>query len=141
MKVLKQLMKHLFQFFKAFPFTTFIIVVIWIVCLIPIPENPLSHISLIDKKTHIFLYTLLGSIIWLEYLKRHHPIKKYQLLTLTFLGPWLMSGIIEIVQETCTSGNRSGDWFDFIANGIGLVLAGVIGILLAQCFSKPDKDA
>lgn len=43
-----------------------------------------------------------------------------------------MSGLIEILQATCTGGRRSGDWLDFAANTVGVTLAAVIGILAAR---------
>lgn len=44
----------------------------------------------------------------------------------------MMSGLIEILQENCTGGRRSGDWLDFAANATGVTLATIIGILLAK---------
>ena len=52
-----------------------------------------------------------------------------------------MGGLIEIVQATCTGGNRSGEWMDFLADGIGVVLSLLIGILLATCLSKRKRDS
>ena len=37
----------------AYPFATCIILVIWVICLMPIPETPLSHLTLFDKWMHI----------------------------------------------------------------------------------------
>ena len=38
------------------------------------------------------------------------------------LCPIVMSGIIEILQEYCTT-YRGGDWFDFLANTCGVIAA------------------
>ena len=81
----------------AYPFATCLIVGIWVVCLMPVPETPLANISLFDKWVHMTLYA------------------------------------------TCTGGNRSGDWLDFAANSIGVVVGNVIGMLLAKCFAKDKK--
>lgn len=51
---------------------------------------------------------------------------------MAWLAPVMMSGLIEILQENCTGGRRSGDWLDFAANATGVTLAAVIGILLAR---------
>jgi hypothetical protein len=47
--------------------------------------------------------------------------------------PVAMSGIIELLQEYCTGGARSGEWLDLAANSAGITLAAVIGLLLI-CF-------
>ena len=45
-----------------------------------------------------------------------------------------MSGILELLQEYCTGGLRSGDWMDFAANIIGVILAAIFGSLLYRKF-------
>lgn len=121
---------------KGYPLSLVLIVGIWVICLIPIPETPLSGVSFIDKWTHIALYFILCTSIYWEYLKHHHQVNKRQLCIIALLIPLLMGGLIELVQATCTNGNRSGDWYDFIANSIGVVLAQFTGILLVKYFSK-----
>ncbi len=46
----------MFQKATKYPFTTLLLVVIWVLCFIPIPESPLSHVSFIDKWTHVAMY-------------------------------------------------------------------------------------
>ena len=52
---------------RKFPFTTNIIIAIFVLCFINVPDTPLQNISLIDKWTHIILYLCLGVCIALEY--------------------------------------------------------------------------
>ena len=49
----------------------------------------------------------------------------------------IMSGVIELIQEYCTWGQRSGDWLDLAANAAGVTLAAVLGVLF-WC-SRPKK--
>jgi hypothetical protein len=49
----------------------------------------------------------------------------------------VMSGVLELLQEYCTFGRRSGDWLDLAANATGVTLAVVIGLLI-WCF-RPKK--
>ena len=134
-------MQQIIQFIKRYPFTTVLIFGIWVVCLIPIPETPLSGVTLIDKWTHDALYTILGCCIWIETVRSRQKLSNKQLFILTFAAPIIMGGLIEIVQATCTGGNRSGEWMDFLADSIGVVLSLLIGILLAACLSKRKKDS
>lgn len=134
-------MQQMIQFIKRYPFTTVLILGIWVVCLIPIPETPLSGVTLIDKWTHVVLYTILGCCIWIETARSRQKLSNKQLFILTFAAPIIMGGLIEIVQATCTGGNRSGEWMDFLADSIGVVLSLLIGILLATCLSKRKRDS
>lgn len=47
-----------------------------------------------------------------------------------WLAPIMMSGVLELLQEYCTGGHRSGEWLDFAANSTGVSLAGIIGLLI-----------
>lgn len=124
----------------AYPFATCIILVIWVICLMPIPETPLSHLTLFDKWMHITMYAVLCVVVWAEYLRRHRELNKMRLFIGIFLAPLLMGGLIELAQATCTGGNRSGDWLDFAANSIGVVMGNLIGMLLVRCFAKGKRD-
>ena len=117
-------------------FSCTFIVIIWLLCFIPIPDNPLSHVRLIDKWTHAALYLVLGLLILSEQLRAMKKAKLSSLIYWIWLFPIAMGGIIEVLQATCTSGRRSGEWLDFVADGIGSTLALLIGILLAKYYAK-----
>lgn len=129
-------MNYWLQILRHYPLSSLFIVVIWVVCLIPIPDIPLAHVSFIDKWTHIALYLVLGLTIWGEYLYRHKKASGKRLFLLAFLAPLVMGGLIEIAQATLTGGTRNGDWLDFAADAVGVVLAQVIGIVVAKCLAR-----
>lgn len=118
------------KFIRNYPLTTVTVVFIWIICLIPIPETPLSDVSFIDKWTHIALYFVLGSIVGHEYYRNNRAATAVRLALWQFAVPSLMGGIIELVQKYCTFGVRSGDWLDFAADAVGAALAFVIGLAI-----------
>ena len=62
---------------KNYPLSSLLVVAIWVVCLIPIPETPLSDVNLIDKWTHFVMYGSLTSVIWFEYIRRHKPLTRH----------------------------------------------------------------
>lgn len=99
-----------------------------------VPRTPLDNVTLIDKWVHTTMYLGTCGTIWYEYLRRHrrkcdigggwrYEINKCRLFVLAWLAPVVMSGLIEVLQTTCTGGRRSGDWLDFVANSIGVTLA------------------
>ena len=134
-------LKHLL---KNYPLSSICIIAVWIVCLIPVPETPLKHTAFIDKWTHIGMYAILCLLIWVEYWKnlsekeRHFTLSTHvkNLLLCGWLAPMLMSGLIEIIQENCTGGNRSGEWLDFAANCTGATLTLCVGMLWVWCRAK-----
>ncbi len=134
-------MNRILNFAKRYPLTSLLVVAIWVLCLIPtVPETPLSSFSLIDKWTHLVMYGTLVAVIWWEYTRQHTTNNTRRLLLLAFLAPVAMGGLVELAQAYCTGGRRSGEWFDFAANTIGVVLGTLIGILLAAYRARARRD-
>lgn len=120
-----------------YPLSAALIVAIWVMCLTPwIPETPLNDVSLIDKWTHLVMYGTLTAVIWWEYLRQHPQPESRRLLLLAFLAPVAMGGMVELAQAYCTAGHRSGDWLDFLANSLGVVLGTLIGLILMGIKSR-----
>lgn len=90
------------------------------------PQTELNEVPYIDKIVHVCMYGGLSTVLWVEYLFRHHRIAPKRLTVGAIVCPVLMSGCIEILQATCTE-NRSGDWMDFLANCLGVLLASLLG--------------
>lgn len=116
-------MRNLLKKITKYPVSTLITLVIWILCFMPIPETPLSEISLIDKWTHIAMYVFLCAALWAEYLRCHsvsaansvsngskattkiktneakdkQPARWSTAFLLTFILPVVMGGLIEIL--------------------------------------------
>ncbi len=127
-------MNYIIHILKSYPVSCFYILVIWILCFASIPHTPLDNVTLIDKWVHTTMYLGTCGTIWYEYVHRHkrrcdvgggyiYELNKCKLFLLAWLAPILMSGLIEILQATCTGGRRSGEWLDFAANSIGVTLA------------------
>ena len=117
------------QLIKTYKLTTVLLIVIWVLCFMPIPETPLSHVQLIDKWTHTAMYLGLGLVIAFEYERAHHPqASSWSLFVYVGLLPSLMGGLIELLQAYCTGGRRSGEWLDLLADVVGAVLATIIGM-------------
>lgn len=128
------------EYIKKYPFSLFLVVAIWIICLIPIPETPLDDVPMIDKWTHFVMYGSLCSVIFIEYAYRHIKTNIKRLAIGGVLLPIIMGGLIELAQAYCTGGNRSGDWIDWIANSIGVMIGTAIGSLVVYLRAKARKD-
>lgn len=121
------------QFIKRYKITCCILLAIWVLCFMPVPETPLNEVRLMDKWVHILMYLALGLAISYEYCRTNHrQTNGEKLLVYAWLLPSLMGGLIELLQAYCTGGRRSGDWLDLFADIIGATLAVSIGILWAR---------
>lgn len=128
------------EYIKKYPISLFLVVAIWIICLIPIPETQLDDVPMIDKWTHFVMYGSLCSVIFAEYAYRHFKPNIKRLAIYGVLLPIIMGGLIELAQAYCTGGNRSGDWIDWIANSIGVMIGTAIGSLVVYLRAKARKD-
>ena len=57
-------MKNPYDILRCYPFSWICVTVIWVLCLIPMPETPLDGISMIDKWTHFVMYGGLCAVVW-----------------------------------------------------------------------------
>lgn len=124
---------------KSYPLTLITVVLIWYLSFFTPPSTKLDYVFGIDKIVHYGMYGFLTIVLLFEKAKAKGLwMKDYGLcvflihkfsfghLFLTLISPILMSGLIEILQENCTGGRRSGDVWDFVANSLGAVTAWLI---------------
>ena len=124
------------SYLKRYPLSLFCIALIWFLCIwFDTPETPLSKVSFIDKWTHLVMYGGTCSVIWVEYWRSHQQPQRTKLFLLAWLAPVVMGGIIELVQEYCTT-NRSGEWLDLLADAIGVTLGAIVGWAVKSRFKK-----
>lgn len=137
----------------SYPLSILLSIAIWVVCLIPVPETPLDGISFIDKWTHFVMYGTLTLVILFEHHKAHakalkstnsnalnpsssnaiKPLSTNSLLIL--LPPIIMGGLVELAQAYLTT-CRSGDWFDFLCNTLGVLLGAALFRVASRFLSR-----
>jgi VanZ family protein len=122
-----------------YPLSTFCLLLIWILSLMPFfPETPLDNVKFVDKWTHLLMYGGTGMILWWEYSRRYSST-----IGKPLLGAWLllvaMSGVLELLQEYFTT-TRSGEWVDLAANASGVALAAIVGSFLTKCSPSERRD-
>ena len=118
------------RFLKNYPLSLLCIALIWYLSIWFLPPDyiELQSINFLDKWTHFVMYGGTCAVIWIEYLRHHQSLNKQKLILWAWLAPTVMGGIIEIVQEQCTT-NRSGEWLDFAADAVGVLIGAVIGLV------------
>ena len=125
------------DFITKHPLSVLMMAAIWVLCLLPVPETPLSSVTLIDKWVHIVMYLVLSATIAIEHKKSYGTLTVRSSLVYVWLLPIAMGGLIELAQAYCTHGNRSGEWLDFVADAVGASLVAVVTcILRVACRAK-----
>lgn len=128
-------MKFVLHFIKKYPFSLLCIALVWYLSIwFVLPEQvELPSINFLDKWTHFVMYGGTCSVIWIEYLRHHRQLDWENIFFWAWLMPVLMGGLIELVQAYCTT-NRSGEWLDWLADGVGVTLAIGVGLLAKRLF-------
>jgi VanZ family protein len=117
---------YLKHYWKSF----IVLVAIWVLSLVPaFPETPMDDVPFVDKWVHFAMYGGFTLVIWWEYLTCHRFIDYAKLVMFGVIAPMLMGGLLEILQATCTT-CRSGEWLDFLANSVGVLLGSAAGLAL-----------
>lgn len=114
------------RFIKKYPLSLLTIVAILFLSLFNPPKTKLDNVSNIDKIAHVCMYGGLELIIWIEYLRHHTNLNWIKILFLGILFPIVLGGILEVAQMKLTQ-NRSGEWTDFLADGIGVLIGAAVG--------------
>lgn len=110
---------------KHYPLTLTLSLLIWVVCLIPIPETPLDEISFIDKWTHFVMYGGLTIVLLWERQKNKKGNSAALSIPATLALPIAQGILVEFAQAYLTT-CRSGDWFDAVCNTLGVFVGAVI---------------
>ena len=126
---------HFFiRFVRKYPFSLLCVLLICMLSLTPFfPETPLDGVQFIDKWTHLVMYGGTCSVIWMEYLRSHHRIEWRKVVLLALAGMILLGGLMELLQAYCTT-TRSGEWLDFWADTVGVLLGNGVGLISSKLF-------
>ncbi len=125
---------------RQYPLTILLALVIWVVCLIPVPETPLSEISFIDKWTHFVMYAVLTLVLLYEHRKALRSNvnaataghkKSNSSSAWLLLLPISQGCLVELAQAYLTT-CRSGDWFDALCNTLGVLIGAGIAKLRVE---------
>ncbi len=115
---------------RHYPLSLLCIALIWFLSLTPFfPETPFDNVQFIDKWTHLVMYGGTCGVIWWEYLRHHQQLNKRKLLLWPLLGMIALGGVMELLQAYCTT-TRSGEWLDFYADTVGVLLGNGVGLLM-----------
>jgi hypothetical protein len=120
-------MKSLFRYIKEYPFSIIIILIITYLSLAQPPKIGMFLFKGADKLVHFCMYGTLSGVFWIEFLLKHRRRAVNYLYAVIggVLYPLLFGGVLELCQRYIIR-FRSGDWWDFLYNMGGVVLATLI---------------
>lgn len=126
-------MKHT-SALKHYPLSTLCLTaIVWLSLTTWFPEVPnIEEVPFYDKWAHFVMYGGWTSVIWWE--NRRHPLPRPLLWGV--LVPVMTGGLLELAQAYLTT-CRSGDWLDFLANSVGVLL----GLGMSLLFRRPRVQA
>jgi len=119
---------------KKYWLSALVIAIILVLCFMntaPLPAPPIRNF---DKAVHTLMFLGLAGVIFFDntsYLR--FSISKLRIFLGTFLFPVVFGGLIEIMQKYLTK-TRSGDWFDFLFDVVGVFFAMGVALLINRYF-------
>lgn len=133
-------MQKVSQFVRKYPFSTLCLALIGVLSFTPFfPETPLDNVKFIDKWTHLVMYGGTCSIIWWEHLrlckKETRRPNLRALFWFALVGMIILGGLVELGQAYCTT-TRSGEWLDFYADSVGVLLGNILGLIMNRVWFK-----
>lgn len=111
---------------------------IFILCFMnttPLPSPPVLNF---DKYVHSLLFLSLSGVVFFDntsYFRQR--VSNVRIFLSSFFFPVLLGGTIEIMQALLTT-TRSGDWMDFLFDGIGALGGFVICWIINRKFLKKN---
>ena len=86
-----------------------------------------------DKWVHLLMYTLLGAVATYDSIR--FQLSGWRLWLVATLLPILFGGIIELVQEQWFA-PRSGEWMDWLADGIGVIIGAISTMIINRLYHR-----
>ncbi len=124
---------------KSLGFSILWAVIIFGLCCTPgrfIPTSNWLELLSFDKFVHASIFFILTSLSFLTLINKQKT--SFLFITLVIISCICYGGLLEIMQATVFS-QRSGDWFDFIANSFGCIIA-LLVFHRKKMFQYDDKN-
>lgn len=127
---------------RRYPLSYLVAVAILLLSLLPIGAVEIAeNVPFADKWTHMVMYAVFALVIGHEYWRRHTADSRcaVRLLFWAVLAPVLMGGTLELLQAYATT-YRSGEWLDFAANSLGVVIGFCLSLIIHYIYRWYSND-
>ena len=131
------------SYLRNYPFTSLCMVLIVVLSFFSPPHTPLDDVAMIDKWTHLVMYGGTMMVFCLEYFRRQRKQKhesssdkSLKVQVIAAIALIATGGMIELLQAYCTGGRRSGEWLDWVADSLGVLLGWLAGLAINAIVRK-----
>ncbi len=122
------------RFVKCYFWSLLTTVAIAVLSLMPVPEIPqMPDVPLVDKWAHFVMYGSLACAVWFDICRHRLKLGFWAVAGLTFFFPIVLGGLMELAQAYLTT-CRSGDWWDAVADTVGVIIAVPIGLAMRKAW-------
>lgn len=117
------------SFFRQYPLSVLCFAaIVWLSLTWWFPEMPtIEAVPFYDKWGHFVMYGGWCSVIWWEL--HRHPCRRPWIWAIML--PAMTGGLLELAQTYLTT-YRSGDWMDFLANCVGVLIGFLVSMPLRK---------
>jgi VanZ family protein len=112
-------------------------IAVLLLCVIQTGHLPKAPMNDFDKLVHFLMFLGLSGAAFFDntsYFRR--ATSKRSIFYGSFLLPFLLGGLIEIIQEYVVH-YRTGDWMDFFFDTVGIATGAVICLLINRFLKSP----
>ena len=125
---------------KRYVLSGLVTAIVIVLSVLPFSDMPdLSNIPFWDKWVHFVMYGGLCSVYWFDYFRNGNKRNEWRKWLLWIVAlPIALGGLLELAQKYLTT-YRSGDWMDFLANSLGVLLAIPLGLFVINLLADKTK--
>lgn len=117
---------------RYYPLTALCVLLLLVLSFFSPPSTPLDDVTMIDKWAHFVMYGGTVAVLWFEYwrgrYRRGRVLTERALWLIAVVAPIALGGLVELGQAYCTGGRRSGEWLDWVADIVGVLLGCALGV-------------
>ena len=118
------------RFFRLYGLSWVVGITIFYLCIArTLPVDHVPSFEGMDKFVHLLMYLGFAGALCFDHYRIGVPFTSKRMIVMAVVFPILYGGLIEILQENFFP-PRSGEWLDWLANSLGVV----IGYLLSKAF-------
>ena len=115
-------MDKFLRFFRLYGPSIAVAMTILYISVMPNPPKVDTGISFADKLVHCAMYAALTAVLCYNLYKDYFEFHSLPMLIIAVACPIIFGGLVELTQAYLTT-SRSGEWLDFAANSIGVLLS------------------
>lgn len=103
------------------------------------PEMDIPKIEGLDKIVHFLMYAALSFALSRDFYVQKTSFSSVKMVMWAVVIPILYGGLIEVLQENFFP-PRSGDWYDWLADSLGVIVSFLLCRIFVPKFFKQESS-